>query len=136
MKFVEIYITIFQDDINNFTRQLKRRQTKGYEGCLVYKFGWDNLSMTSKIAASRLSILIAIFFHSKTHYSKIEHRCEKTGFLHMRKQRRSNCAAEQRLCFCYIDSTITPLPNPEISTFCYLLLLYSPVCVGPGQKPR
>ena len=34
--------------------------------------------------------------------------------------------ADQRLCFCYIDSTI--LLNVK-------LLPYSPVCVGPGWKP-
>ena len=41
-----------------------------------------------------------------------EPRCEKTGFLHMRKkdadQLRSNCAADQRLCFRYIDSIHDP----------------------------
>ena len=42
-----------------------------------------------------------------------EPRHEKTGFLHMRKQRRSE--ADQRLCFCYRDSTIPLLPKSEIS---------------------
>ena len=38
-----------------------------------------------------------------------EPRLEKIGFLHMQKnadQLRSNCAAHQRLCFRYTDSTI------------------------------
>ena len=30
-------------------------------------------------------------------------------------QLRSNCAADQRLCFHFIDSTIHLLPKPEIS---------------------
>ena len=34
-----------------------------------------------------------------------EPRHEKTGFLHMRKQRRSDREADQRLCFRYTDST-------------------------------
>ena len=42
-----------------------------------------------------------------------EPRCEKTGFLHMRKQ--SNCAADQRLCSSYIDTTIPLLSKSEIS---------------------
>ena len=48
-------------------------------------------------------------------------------------QLRSNCAADQRLCFRYTDSSIPLLPKSEISS---LLWLYSPVCVGPGWKPR
>ena len=43
----------------------------------------------------------------------------KPAFMHMRKQRRRpaacNCAADQRHCFCYIDSTIHLLPKSEIS---------------------
>ena len=31
-------------------------------------------------------------------------------------QLHSNCAADQRLCFCYIDSTIPLLPKYEISS--------------------
>ena len=42
-------------------------------------------------------------------------------------QLRSNCAADQRLCFRHIDSTIPFLSKSEI---------LSPVCVGPGRKPR
>ena len=49
-----------------------------------------------------------------------EPRYEKTDFLHMRKkdadQLRSNCAADQRLCFRYMDSTIPLLSKSEISS--------------------
>ena len=51
-------------------------------------------------------------------------------------QLRSNCAADQRLCFSYIDSTIPLLPKSDFLAFSHLLWLYSPVCVGPGRKPR
>ena len=44
-----------------------------------------------------------------------EPRYEKTGFLHMRKQRRRR-EADQRLCFCYMDSTIPLLAESEISS--------------------
>ena len=44
-----------------------------------------------------------------------EPRREKTGFLHMGKQRRGNREADQRLCFRYTDSTIPLLPKSEIS---------------------
>ena len=48
----------------------------------------------------------------------IEPHYEKTGFLHMRKQRRrsasrSNHKSDQRLCFRYIDSIIPLLLNPN-----------------------
>ena len=42
-------------------------------------------------------------------------------------QLRSNCAADRRLCFRYIDSTIPPLPKSEISS-----LYPSSVFVQPG----
>ena len=59
------------------------------------------------------------------------------NILHMRKQRRRCCnrAADQRLCFCYIDSVFPLLPKSEISASSDLLWLYSPVCVGPGWIP-
>ena len=45
--------------------------------------------------------------------------CEKTGFLHNRKQRRRSASryreADQRLCFRYTDSTIPLLPKSKIS---------------------
>ena len=43
-----------------------------------------------------------------------EPRHEKTGFLHMRKQRLRS--ADQRLCFRYTDSTIPLLSKSEISS--------------------
>ena len=42
-------------------------------------------------------------------------------------QLRSNCAADQRLCYRYTDSTIPVLSESKIS---------SPVCVRPGRKPQ
>ena len=45
---------------------------------------------------------------------------EKTGFLPCENkgadQLRSNCEADQRLCFRYTDRTIPPLPKPKISS--------------------
>ena len=52
-------------------------------------------------------------------HTLIEPRCEKTGFLHMRKQRRRSAShreADQRLCFRYTDSTIPLLLTSEISS--------------------
>ena len=46
-------------------------------------------------------------------------------------QLRSNCEADQRLCFRYSDSTIPP----KFQASSLLLKLYSPVCVGPCRKP-
>ena len=47
-----------------------------------------------------------------------------------------NKDADQRLCFRYIDSTIPLLTKSEVQATSHLLWLYSPVCVGPGKKPR
>ena len=47
-------------------------------------------------------------------------------------QLRSNCAADQRLCFRYMNRTIPP----KFQVSSHLVWLYSLVCVGPGRKPR
>ena len=49
-------------------------------------------------------------------------------------QLRGNSEADQRLRFRYTGNTIPLLHKSEISSC--LLWLYSPVCVGPGRKPR
>ena len=51
-----------------------------------------------------------------------EPRHEKTGFLHMRKQRRRSASLY------YL--------NPKFQASSHLLWLYRLVCVGPGRKPR
>ena len=58
--------------------------------------------------------------------------CENKGA----DQLRSNFEADQRLCFRYMDSTISLLLKTEISTSRLFLKLYRPVCVRPGRKPR
>ena len=47
-------------------------------------------------------------------------------------QLRSNCEADQRLCFRY---TVFFL-NPKFPVSSHLLCLYRPVCVGPGWKHK
>ena len=61
-------------------------------------------------------------------------------FLHMRKQRRiyrlrDYRAAEQRLCFHYIESTLHLLSKSEVSSMWpSAVALYSPVCVGNPEE--
>ena len=56
--------------------------------------------------------------------------CENKGA----DQLRSNCEADERLCFRYMNSTIPLLFVSKISSI--LLLLHMLVCVRPGQRPR
>ena len=82
----------------------------------------------------------AIFFFETLKYARINDTSRvirNPNILHMRKQRRWSCnrAADQRLCFCYIDTVFPLLPKSEISASSDLLWLYSPVCVGPGWIP-
>ena len=51
-------------------------------------------------------------------------------------KKRGNHAADQRLCFCCIDSTVLLPPKFEFQASSHLLWLYSPVCVGLGWKHR
>ena len=75
-----------------------------------------------------------------------EPRHEKICFLNMRKkaqtlsadQLRDNRAADQRLCFRFIDR-IQSLYFLNLAIFqasSYLPWLLSPVCLQPGRKPR
>ena len=52
-------------------------------------------------------------------------------------QLRGNHAADQRLCFRYIDKIVQSLYflNPKFQASNHLLWLYSLVFVRPGQKP-
>ena len=78
------------------------------------------------------------FFFETLKYARINDTSRvirNPNILHMRKQRCCNRAADQRLCFCYIDTVFPLLPKSEISASSDLLLLYSPVCVGPGWIP-
>ena len=58
--------------------------------------------------------------------------CENKGA----DQLRGNREADQRLCFRYTDSKYLYNLNPKFQASSHLLLLYRPVCVGPGRKPR
>ena len=51
-------------------------------------------------------------------------------------QLRSNLAADQRLCLCYLIVRSLLYVNPKFQVPSHLLWLYSLVCVGPGQKLR
>ena len=51
-------------------------------------------------------------------------------------QLRGNREADQRLCFAtWIVQSLFYL-NPKFHSSSHLVWLYSPVCVGPGRKPR
>ena len=67
-------------------------------------------------------------------YIEMSHVMRKSAFcIYENKgsdQLRSNCAADQRLCFRYTDSTIPLLRNSKISSVGYLLQIYSLVYVG------
>ena len=71
-----------------------------------------------------------------------EPRREKPGFLHMRKQRRRSelFAVTAKLISAFVFATCIVQSlyflNPKFQASSHLLWLYSPVCVGPGRKPR
>ena len=50
-------------------------------------------------------------------------------------QLRGNREADQRLCFRYIEQSLCFL-NTKYQASSNLVWSYSPVCVGPGRKPR
>ena len=73
-------------------------------------------------------------------YLIYEPRREKTGFLHMRKQTQISFAVTAKLIGAFVFATriVQSLYflYTKLQASSHLLLLYSPVCVGPGRKPR
>ena len=70
---------------------------------------------------------------------------EKNGFFHVRKQRlrsasRLSFAVTAKLISAFVFATWIVhsliFLNPKFQASSHLLWLYSPVCFGPGQKPR
>ena len=51
-------------------------------------------------------------------------------------QQRSNGAADQRLCFAIRVVQCLYYLYQKFQASSHILWLYSPVCVGPGRKPR
>ena len=97
---------------------------------------------TSACALAETHCRFLLFTAPKLLNTIIEPRHEKTCFcICANKDADQMCdirAADQRLCFRYLDSTIPLLPKSEIfkPLYSHLLKMYSPVCVGPGRKPR
>ena len=58
--------------------------------------------------------------------------CENKGA----DQLRGNRETDQPLCFATRIAQSLYFINPKFHASSHLLWLYSPVCVGPGQKPR
>ena len=56
----------------------------------------------------------------------------------MRKQRRRSVTAKLISAFVFATSIVQSLffLNPKFQASSHLLWLYSPVCIGPGRKPR
>ena len=60
-------------------------------------------------------MIIIVPVHDVTSFGLMSH--EKTGFLPIQKQKAHiNCTADQSLYFCYMDSTISLLLKPNISS--------------------
>ena len=76
-------------------------------------------------------------FHKGDKWLQYEPRREKTGYLHMRKQRRRS-AAKLISAFVFATRIVQSLYflNPKFRASSHLLWLHSPVCVRPGRNPR
>ena len=107
------------------------RQASRSRATLSCDSSYTSFSLTRSI----VSCLISVW----TRYSTFESRkpafciCENKGT----DQLRGNCEADQRLCFfsTLIVQSLYYL-NPKFQASCYLLWLYSLVCVGSGRNPE
>ena len=95
----------------------------------------DDVIIGKLLATSRATFR----FSNPVKRQTYEPRHEQTGFLFMRKQRhRSVVIAQLISAFVFATRIVQSLffQNLKFQTSSHLLWLYSPVCVGPGQKPR
>ena len=72
---------------------------------------------------------------------KFEPRYEKTGFfLYAKTKTQISCAVTAQVISAFVFATriVQSLYyiNPKFQASSHLLWLYSPICVGPGRKPR
>ena len=94
-------------------------------------------SMNSKFPNLKFQILV-IFY---TGVIPNESGREKTGFLHMRKQRRRSASRllSAKLISAFVFAILIVqflyYLNPKFPASSHLLWRYSLVCVGPGRKP-
>ena len=111
-----------------------------YFVCFLYSLNTNRIRGVLNVQGAH-AIFFFFFFFETLKCARINDTSRvirNPNILHMRKQRRRCCnrAADQRLCFCYIDTVFPLLPKSEIiSASSDLLWLYSPVCVGPGWIP-
>ena len=86
----------------------------------VNKHGYEKNKLTTIFPQT--GILLQASYH-EPHHSIYEPRCEKPALCICKNkdadQLRGNCEADQRLCFCYIASTIPLLPKfKPLAIFC------------------
>ena len=65
-----------------------------------------------------------------------EPRHEETGFLHMRNQKRRSAKLISAFVFATQIVQFFFFLNPKFQASNCIQWLHSPVCVGPGRKPR
>ena len=81
--------------------------------------------MSSCVGTIKLNHCSFIFENKMSTLSSVYEPChEKTVFLSRQKQRRSNCTADQRICFRYSDSTI------PLACFCDCIGRFVSLLVG------
>ena len=68
--------------------------------------------------------------------NEMSHVMRKKGFAYGVYQLHRTWAADQCLCFGYMDCTISLFSKKTPQTSNHLLWLYNPVCAGRGRKPR
>ena len=111
-----------------------------YFVCFLYSLNTNRIRGVLNVQGAHAIFFFFFFFFETLKCARINDMSRvirNPNILHLRKQRRRCCnrAADQRLCFCYIDTVFPLLPKSEISASSDLLWLYSPVCVGPGWIP-
>ena len=84
----------------------------------------------------KISCVVTMQLISASMFLLYEPYREKTGLLHMRKQRRRSAKLISAFVFATWIVQSLYLLKPKFQASSYLLWLYNLVCVGPGRKPR
>ena len=122
------------------TRHVNLKPTERSEGgfkftCRVSNLRSVGFKFTCRVSNFRIDLASILHNMSLVVRKSAFCICENKGA----DQLRGNREADQRLCFRYTNSTIVQFLyflNPKFQASSHRLWLYSPVCVGPGRKPR
>ena len=111
-----------------------------YFVCFLYSLNTNRIRVVLNVQGAHAIFFFFFFFFEPLKCARINDTSRvirNPNILHMRKQRRRCCnrAADQRLCFCYIDTVFLYFLNQKFQPLAIFCGSTARFCVGPGWIP-